>query len=73
MNYIVNKNAQRGTDYHKIHKIDCKKRPKKENTIDLKECMCPMEAKSRANEYYANVNGCQYCCKEISYKKEKIY
>lgn len=72
MNYIVNKNAQNGTDYHKIHTINCKRRPKEENTIDLKDCMCIMEAKSRAKEYYANVNGCEYCCKEISYKKEKF-
>ena len=71
MKYIVNKNPQKHTEYHIIHKINCKKRPREENSIDLKECICVMEAKSRAKEYYANVNGCQYCCKEISYKKEK--
>lgn len=71
MNYIVNKNAQMGTGYHKIHTTDCKKRPKRENVIDLKECMCPFEAKSRAKEYYNNVNGCKYCCKQLFYKNEE--
>lgn len=31
--------------------------------------MCLVEAKSRAKEYYQNVNGCKYCCKEIFYQK----
>ncbi len=71
MEYIVNKNTQLSTGYHKIHTKDCKKRPKDENIIDLKECICPIEAKNRAKEYYLNVSGCKYCCKEIFYKKGK--
>ena len=69
MEYILNKNVQMDTNYHKIHTKNCKKRPSDKNTIDLKECMCPIEAKSRAKEYYSNVSGCKYCCKEIFYKK----
>lgn len=70
MKCLVNKNAQMGTGYHKIHKIGCKKMPKKENIIELDECMCLLEAKSRANEYYAHVSGCKYCCREIFYKNK---
>lgn len=67
--YIVNKRAQTDTGYHKIHKIDCCRCPSKENTISLSKCMCPIEAKSRAKEYFEVVNGCKYCCKEIFFKK----
>ena len=70
MKYIVSKNAQTGTGNHKIHTIDCAKRPKTENVIDLKECLCPIEAKNRAKEYYKNVNGRKYCCRQIYYKIE---
>ena len=31
--------------------------------------MCPIEAKSRAKEYFDVVNGCKYCCNEIFFKK----
>ena len=31
--------------------------------------MCPIDAKSRAKEYFENVNGCKYCCKEIFFKE----
>lgn len=67
--YILNKNIQMKLGTHKIHTEECKRRPKKENIIYLKECICSIEAKSRAKEYYQNVNGCKYCCKEIYYKK----
>ena len=69
MKYIVNKNAQIGTGYHKIHTSDCSQRPKKENAIDLGECVCLIDAKSRAKDYYQQANGCKYCCREIFYKK----
>lgn len=69
MEYVVNQNAQIKTGYHKIHTKDCPKGPKEGNRIDLKQCICPMEAKSRAKEYFASVNGCKHCCKEIFYKK----
>lgn len=71
MQYILNKNAQTGTGYHKIHKKNCPKLPKKENQIELKDCVCSLVAKDRAKEYYATVNGCQYCCKEIYYEQNK--
>lgn len=57
MNYLVNKNGQLRTNYHKIHKEDCPRKPKEENTIFLGDCMCPLEAKSRAKEYFAEVSG----------------
>ena len=69
MRYIVNKNAQIGTGYHKIHTKYCSKMPKMENIIDLKECMCPTEARVRAQEYFKEVNGCKYCCKEIYFNR----
>lgn len=69
MRYIVNKHGQLRSNYHKIHKEDCLKRPKEENRIDLGECMCPLEAKSRAKEYFSSVTGCKYCCKEIFFEK----
>lgn len=69
MEYIVNKNAQMNTGYHKIHTKECKKKPKQENIIDLNECVCPIEAKNRAKEYFQNVNGCKYCCEKIYYRK----
>ena len=37
--------------------------------IDLGKCMCPIEAKSRAKDYFDVVNGCKYCCNEIFFKK----
>ncbi len=63
MEYIVNKNAQMGTGCHKIHTKECKNGPKKENRIELKECMCPLEAEKKAKKYFTIVNGCKYCCK----------
>lgn len=68
MKYIVNKNTQIVTGYHKIHTINCPKRPKQENIIDLGECMCLIDAKSRARDFFEHVNGCKCCCKEIFYK-----
>ena len=59
------------TGYHKIHKENCGKRPKEDNIIYLDDCICPIEAKNRAKEYFSNVSGCKYCCKEIFYKYEK--
>ena len=57
--YVVNKNAQISTGNHKIHTKNCKMRPKEENCIDLNACICPLEAKSRAKEYYNNVSRVQ--------------
>ena len=81
MKYLVNKNGQFRTSYHKIHKENCSKKPKKEkkrkekirkeNTIFLGDCMCSLEAKSRAKEYFADVTGCKHCCKEIFFQKQK--
>ena len=69
MKYLVNKNAQINTGYHKVHTIDCKRGPRKENAIILGECICLVEAKDRAKEHYKNVTGCKYCCENIFYQK----
>ena len=71
MEYIVNKNAQMGTEFHTIHTKECNRKPKEKNCIDLQNCMCPIEAKNRAKQYFNNVSGCKYCCKEIFYKNKK--
>lgn len=68
MQYVLNKNAQLGTEIHKIHTINCKRRPKPENSIDLKECNCPIVAKCKARDYFNHVDGCRYCCKEIHFE-----
>lgn len=69
MKYLVNRNGQLRTSYHKIHKEDCPLKPKEQNIISLGDCICPLEAKSRAKEYFANVTGCKHCCKEIFFEK----
>ncbi len=69
MEYVLNKNPQMHSSYHKIHQKNCPRRPKKENIINLGDCFCPYEAKSRAKEHYKMVSGCKYCCKEIDYQK----
>lgn len=70
MKYTLSKKGQIGTGCHKIHTVECKWRPSDRNAIDLKECMCPIEAMNKAKKYYSNINGCKYCCKEIYYKIE---
>ena len=67
--YVVNKRAQNKSGCHKIHTSTCARAPEKDNQIDLGKCMCPIEAKSRAEEYFDVVNGCKYCCNEIFFKK----
>ncbi len=69
--YIVNKRAQNKNGCHKIHINTCKRCPQEDNQIDLGKCMCPIEAKSRAKEYFKVVNGCKYCCNEIFFKKNQ--
>lgn len=67
--YILSKNTQITTGYHKIHKEECTRRPKEENTIKLGKFPCSVAAQSEARKYYNNVDGCSYCCKEIHLKK----
>lgn len=63
--FVLNKNAQIKTGARKIHKISCNRAPKKENAIELGECICPVAAQNKAKKYFENVSGCKYCCKEI--------
>lgn len=70
MIYILNKYAPIKTGYHKIHTINCSKKPTIENSINLGECICPIEAKSRAKEYCSKVSGCKYCCRTIYFQNK---
>ena len=54
--YVVNKRAQNKSGCHKIHTSTCVRAPEKNNQIELGKCMCPIEAKSRAKEYFEVVN-----------------
>ncbi len=69
MHYIVNRNAQINSGYHKVHTIDCNIGPRKENVVDLGECMCLVEAQAKAKDLYKHVNTCKYCCKDTSCEK----
>lgn len=65
MEYVVNKKTKSKEKIYIIHRKNCNKLPKKENCTDLKECMCPLDAKNKAKELYGNVRGCKICCKGI--------
>ena len=67
--YILNKKARTSTKIHKIHRQNCKRRPKGKNIIYLEEKICPLAAQIEAKKYFENVDGCCYCCKEIHLKK----
>ena len=67
--FLLNKNSQISTGEHKIHKKTCSKKPKYANTIELGEFYNAKVAQCEARKYYANINGCKYCCKEIYLKK----
>jgi hypothetical protein len=61
--YYVNKNAQT-TGEHEVHKEGCEWMPLAENRIYLGEFYSCSSALRKAREYYDNVDGCYYCCKE---------
>lgn len=69
MFYLLNKNAQIKTGEQMIHKSDCIMKPDYSNTIELGEFYNSKVAQIEAQKYYANVNGCKYCCNEIHLKK----
>lgn len=69
MLFIVNKNSQIATGEHKIHKANCKMKPKYKNVIELGDFYQAKVAQCEAQKYFANVDGCKYCCSEIHLKK----
>jgi len=69
MRYLINKHAQMLTGDHKIHKENCKMKPKYENIIELGDVESSEVAQYKARRYYICVNGCKYCCNEIYLKK----
>ncbi len=69
MFYLLNKNVQISTGDHKIHKSNCKMKPKHCNIIELGEFYNSYVAQCEARKYYANIDGCKYCCNEIHLKK----
>lgn len=67
--FLVNKNAQISTGYHKIHKSTCSRKPKIKNVIELGDFYDARVAQCEAQKYFSNINGCKYCCEEIYLKK----
>ena len=61
--YYVNKNAQiDGT--HEVHSQDCIYLPDVNNRIYLGYFNNGKEAVKEARNYYYNVDGCYFCCRE---------
>lgn len=69
MNFNVNKNAQIKTGDHIVHKSGCTRGPKNSNTKELGNFEDERVAFCEAAKYYASVNGCAYCCKNIHLKR----
>lgn len=69
MMYIINKNSQITTGEHVIHKISCLMKPQDKNAIELGDFAYDKAALVEAHRYYACVNGCKYCCKDIHLKR----
>lgn len=62
-NYYVNKNAQEdGT--HEVHRQDCLWMPDAENRIYLGVFNNGKDAVNAAKNYYDDVDGCYFCCRE---------
>jgi hypothetical protein len=61
--YYVNKNAQDNRD-HEVHKDGCGFMPEPENRIYLGNYNNCRDAVKKAKNYYAQADGCYYCCPE---------
>jgi hypothetical protein len=59
--HYVNKNAQ-GNGDHEVHKTGCSWLPQVENRTYLGDFYSCSPAVTEAKRYYAQVNGCYYCC-----------
>ena len=63
----LNKQEQ-STGEHEVHSSECKFLPSAENRQYLGYFSSSKEAIIEAKKYYANVDGCWYCCREIHTK-----
>ena len=63
MRYYVNKNAQ-ANGQHEVHRATCSWLPTVENRLYLGDFTSSAQAIREAKKYYANVDGCAYCCPE---------
>ncbi|MEZ7196874.1 hypothetical protein [Pseudodesulfovibrio karagichevae] len=61
--YYVNKKAQ-PTGEHEVHTSLCSNKPLPENSIYLGEFPTCHGAIAKAREYYEEVDGCYFCCRE---------
>lgn len=68
MGFLVNKNPQFKTEKHVIHLEGCPKAPKRENSIKLDDCICPIAAENMARDHFRNVAFCSYCRKKMGFK-----
>lgn len=59
--FYVNKNAQANGD-HEVHTTGCPVPPASENRLALGEYYGCSAAVTEAKRYYAQVNGCKFCC-----------
>lgn len=61
MTYYVNQNQQSNGD-HEVHKETCSRLPEVHNRIELGEFNNCKDAVKEAKKYFAQSNGCYYCC-----------
>ncbi len=61
MKYYVNKIAQ-STGEHEVHAENCIYLPQYPNRLYLGTFTSPREAVEEAKKYYAEVDGCYFCC-----------
>lgn len=59
----VNKRAQSNGD-HEVHKEGCARLPDSANRMYLGEFNHCWKAVAEAKNFYHQVNGCYYCCRE---------
>lgn len=64
MRFYVNKNAQPNGD-HEVHRSSCAWLPDVTNRIYLGDFSTAQAAVREARKYYAQVDGCYYCCPEV--------
>ncbi|MCR4325635.1 MAG: hypothetical protein NUV59_02410 [Patescibacteria group bacterium] len=60
--YYVNKNAQSYSNDHEVHVTGCAFFPNQEDIISLGLFESCGPAVPAAKKYFADTNGCYYCC-----------
>lgn len=66
-NYIVNKNAQSGSNDHEVHRLDTQYNclPLSQNRVDLGwHAGCASAVRQAKQYHYSDSNGCSYCSPE---------